>query len=127
MLDELRPRHPDLSPRVRRAPERPITAWRAFNGPERDVIFRQEHESGRLGLSDFTDTNSLRATIAGVTLYRRLYRFRLAFSGFAQAHVVLGGERLRRTCRSACRTRCGRSAPSPESITATACRRRSAA
>jgi hypothetical protein len=35
--------------------ERRILQWRALNGPERDVIFRQEPVSGRLGLSDFTD------------------------------------------------------------------------
>ena len=92
MLEELRRRHPDLNPNIRRTLERRITAWRAFNGPERDVIFRQEHEPGRLGLSDFTDDNSLGITIAGVALDHRLYHFRLAFSGFAHAHIVLGGE-----------------------------------
>lgn len=92
VLEELRRRHPDLNPNIRRTLERRITAWRAFNGPERDVIFRQEHEPGRLGLSDFTDTSGLRITIAGVALDHRLYHFRLAFSGFAHAHVVLGGE-----------------------------------
>jgi hypothetical protein len=92
VLEELRRRHPDLNPNIRRTLERRITAWRAFNGPERDVIFRQEHEPGRLGLSDFTDTSGLRITIAGVALDHRLYHFRLAFSGFTHAHVVLGGE-----------------------------------
>jgi hypothetical protein len=61
-------------------------------GPEQDVIFRQEHEPRRLGLSDFTDTNAFGVTISGVPLEHRLYHFRLAFSGFAHAHVVLGGE-----------------------------------
>jgi len=92
VFDELRRRHPDLNPNIRRTLERRITAWRAFNGPERDVIFRQEHEPGRLGLSDFTDASALGITIAGAALDHRLYHFRLAFSGFAHAHVVLGGE-----------------------------------
>ena len=69
-----------------------MRAWRALAGPEQDVIFRQEHEPGRLGLSDFTDTSALGITIAGVALAHRLYHFRLAFSGFEHAHVVLGGE-----------------------------------
>ena len=56
------------------------------------MIFRQEHEPGRLGLSDFTDTSALGITIAGDALAHRLYHFRLAFSGFEHAHVVLGGE-----------------------------------
>jgi len=45
-----------------------------------------------MGLSDFTDMNGLGVTIAGVPLLHRIYHFRLAFSGFAHAHVVLGGE-----------------------------------
>jgi len=78
--------------RRRRTLERRMRAWRALAGPEQDVIFRQEHEPGRLGLSDFTDTGELGITIAGIVLDHRLYHFRLAFSGFAHAHVVLGGE-----------------------------------
>ncbi len=66
--------------------------WRAQNGPERDVIFRQEHAPGRLGLSDFTGMGEFGITIAGAPLGHRLYRFRLAFSGFEHAHVILGGE-----------------------------------
>jgi hypothetical protein len=92
VLGELRRRHPDLKPNIRRTLERRINAWRALNGPEQDVIFRQEHEPGRLGLSDFTDTSALGITIMGAPLDHRLYHFRLAFSGFEHAHVVLGGE-----------------------------------
>ena len=92
VLDELRRRHPDLNPNIRRTLERRINAWRALNGPEQDVISRQEHEPGRLGLSDFTDTSPLGIAIAGEALDHRLYHFRLAFSGFEHAHVVLGGE-----------------------------------
>jgi hypothetical protein len=55
-------------------------------------MFRQEHPPGRMGLSDFTEMNGLGVTIAGVPLLHRIYHFRLAFSGFAHAHVVLGGE-----------------------------------
>jgi transposase InsO family protein len=92
VLDELRRRHADLNMSIRRTLERRINAWRALNGPEQDVIFRQEHEPGRLGLSDFTDATALRIAIAGQPLDHRLYHFRLAFSGFAHASVVLGGE-----------------------------------
>jgi hypothetical protein len=56
------------------------------------VIFRQIHEPGRMGLSDFTDMAGARVMVAGVPLPHRLYHFRLAFSGFEHAHVVLGGE-----------------------------------
>ena len=103
VLEEIRRRHPEISPGIRRTLERRMRAWRALAGPERDVIFRQEHEPGRLGLSDFTDTSALGIAIVGVALAHRLYHFRLAFSGFEHAHiaredgrpalmVVLGGE-----------------------------------
>lgn len=92
VLDELRRRRPDLNPNIRRTLERRINTWRALNGPEKDVIFRQEHEPGRLGLSDFTDASALGITISGQALEHRLYHFRLAFSGFEHASVVLGGE-----------------------------------
>lgn len=92
IFEEMRRRHPDLLPGVRRTLERRIRTWRAVNGPERDVIFRQEHQPGRLGLSDFTDMGDLAVSIAGEPLSHRLYHFRLAFSGFAHAHVILGGE-----------------------------------
>ena len=92
VLGELRRRHPDLNPNIRRTLERRITAWRALHGPEQDVIFRQAHEPGLLGLSDFTDMSALGISIAGTPLEHRLYHFRLAFSGFEHAHVVLGGE-----------------------------------
>ena len=54
------------------------------------MIFRQVHEPGRMGLSDFTDMAALGVTVAGEPLGHRLYHFRLAFSGFVHAHVVLG-------------------------------------
>src|ERR1700726_1233733 len=92
VLDEIRRRHPQISAGIRRTLERRMRSWRALAGPEQDVIFRQEHEPGRLGLSDFTDTSVLGVTVAGVVLGHRLYHFRLAFSGFEHAHVVLGGE-----------------------------------
>src|SRR5580692_10156258 len=92
VLEEIRRRHPEIAAGIRRTLERRIRTWRALVGPEQDVIFRQEHEPGCLGLSDFTDTSVLGITVAGVVLGHRLYHFRLAFSGFEHAHVILGGE-----------------------------------
>ena len=56
------------------------------------MIFRQVHEPGRMGLSDFTDMGDLGVTVAGAPLDHRLYHFRLVYSGFEHAHVILGGE-----------------------------------
>jgi hypothetical protein len=72
--------------------ERRIRGWRGGDGPEQEVIFRQIHEPGRMGLSDFTDMADLAITVAGEPLDHRLYHFRLVYSGFEHAHVVLGGE-----------------------------------
>ena len=92
IYEEMRLRHPDLDPGIRRTMERRIRAWRAIHGPEQEVIFRQVHEPGRMGLSDFTDMGDLGVSVAGQPLDHRLYHFRLMWSGFEHAHVILGGE-----------------------------------
>src|SRR3546814_10035032 len=48
-----------------------------------------------MGCSDFTEMGDLRpltVTVARMILDHRLYHFRLAYSGFEHAHVILGGE-----------------------------------
>ena len=76
-------------------------AWRVLHGADREVIFRQAHEPDRMSLSDFTDMADAGVTIVGAPFDHRLYNFRLVYSGFEQAHVILGGERLRRRGRGA--------------------------
>ena len=92
IFDELRRRHAELHVGVRRTLERRVRAWRALHGEERDVMFRQVHEAGRMGLSDFTEMGDLAVTVSGLALDHRLYHFRLVCSGFEHAHVILGGE-----------------------------------
>jgi len=92
IFEEMIRRHPELGGGIRRTLERRIRSWRAIHGAEREIIFRQVHEPGRMGLSDFTDMGDAGITIAGAALDHRLYHFRLAYSGFEHAHVVLGGE-----------------------------------
>lgn len=92
LFEEMQRRHPDLPDGVRRTLERRVRNWRALHGPERDVVFRQVHQPGRMGLSDFTEMDGLDVHVAGVPLDHRLYHFRLVFSGFEHAHVILGGE-----------------------------------
>ena len=43
-------------------------------------------------MSDFTDAGGLGVTVAGEPLAHRLHHFRLAFSGWEHAEVVLGRE-----------------------------------
>ena len=94
LLRHLQMTDPDAFPddRVRRTLERRVRDWRALHGPERDVIFRQTPEPGRMALSDFTDTTELGVTVAGQPLAHRLFHFVLAYSGWEHAAVVLGGE-----------------------------------
>jgi len=139
IFDEIRRRHPEIGAGIRRTLERRIRTWRALNGAEQDIIFRQEHPPGRLGLSDFTDMGDRGVSIPtgqarglkahGAPLDHRLYHFRLAFSGWEHVHVVLvglqptdlirGGESFVALPRG-CRTRYGRSAARRCSIAATA-------
>jgi hypothetical protein len=39
--------------------------WRVTCGPAREAMFRQVHQEGDLAASDFTETSTLRVTIAG--------------------------------------------------------------
>src|SRR3546814_11381621 len=55
IFEEMQRRHPELDPGVRRTLERRIRGWRALHGAEQDVIFRQVHAPGRMGISDFTE------------------------------------------------------------------------
>jgi len=77
---------------VRRTLERRVADWRALRGPDKEVFFPQRHEPGRQGLSDFTVADDLGVTIAGEPFPHRLYHFRLAYSGWEHARVILGGE-----------------------------------
>jgi hypothetical protein len=93
VLGELDRRHPDrITPAIRRTLERRMRAWKALNGPEKEVMFPQTHSPGRMGLSDFTDMAELGVHVAGVPLAHRLYHFALVYSGFEHVEVVLGGE-----------------------------------
>ena len=74
IFEEMQRRHPHLSPGARRTLERRIRSWRAEHGADQEVIFRQVHEPGRMGLSDFTDMADLGVTIGGETLDHRLYQ-----------------------------------------------------
>ena len=85
-------RHPKLPRSVRRTLERRVRRWRAVHGPEQEVIFAQSHPPGHMGLSDFTDGTDLGVIVAGEPLAHLLYHFRLPYSGFEHADVVMGGE-----------------------------------
>jgi hypothetical protein len=93
LLEAMQLRHPDRDwDRLRRTLERRVRAWHAEHGPEREVIFRQDHPPGQQGLSDFTDMGDLAVRLGGEPFVHRLYHFVLAYSGWEHAEPVLGGE-----------------------------------
>jgi hypothetical protein len=55
-------------------------------------MFRQQHQPGLRGLSDFTELKGVVVTIAGKLLAHKLYHFRLEWSHWSWTRVVLGGE-----------------------------------
>ena len=94
LLRHLQGLHPLAFPddRIRRTLERRVRQWRALNGPERDIIFRQTPEPGLMAQSDFTHAGELGVSIAGQPLPHLLYHFVLVYSRWEHVAVVLGGE-----------------------------------
>lgn len=93
LLEDLQLRHTDGFPdKVLRSLQRRVQNWKAMYGPEKEVIFRQEHPPGWQGLSDFTSGEKLQITINNKSLEHILYHYRLAYSGWEHAEVILGGE-----------------------------------
>lgn len=93
LLEELQRRHPVRYPdRMLRSLPRRVAHWRATEGPERELIFRQEHPPGLQALSDFTDGSRLGVTLGGAPFPHLLYHFWLAFSGWQYVKAICGGE-----------------------------------
>jgi hypothetical protein len=93
VLEELQRLYPGRLPdRLLRTLQRHMAHWRATEGPERELIFRQEHPPGRQALSDFTHPDGFSVTLAGRPFRHMLYHFWLAFSGWEHARAIQGGE-----------------------------------
>jgi len=93
LLEELQDIRPGEFPSsLLRTLQRRIRRWRAENGPEKEVYFPQKPEPGWQAISDFTVADELNVTIRGKQLDHRLYHFRLPYSGWEAAKVILGGE-----------------------------------
>ncbi len=72
--------------------QRRLAEWKLRHGPVPELIFPQSEEPGRIGYSDFTHASCLSVTIAGQPFAHLLYHFRLGYSGWSYATVVIGGE-----------------------------------
>jgi len=93
LFEDLQDRHPGRFPnKHKRTFQRRVKEWKALHGPDKEVMFRQSKEAGRLGLSDFTELPDIEITLAGQPLEHRLYHFRLPYSGWSFIRVILGGE-----------------------------------
>lgn len=93
ILAKLQIDHPGQCPdSALRTLQRRVRKWRATSGPEKEIIFRQNHPPGWQGMSDFTHANALKVTIQGGPFEHMLYHYRLVYSKWESVSVVLGGE-----------------------------------
>ena len=93
LFEDLQKRYPGKYSNSRlRTFQRRVKEWKALHGPSKNVMFLQRHDPGRMGLSDFTILKNVEITINKEALNHRLYHFRLAFSGWCDVKVILGGE-----------------------------------
>lgn len=77
--------------RVLRTLQRRVKHWKATQGPDKVVIFRQSVPAGQQALSDFSHP-ATPITIQGEVFTHLLYQFRFAYSGWRYVQIVLGGE-----------------------------------
>ena len=68
--------------------QRRMRDWRAVHGPEREVMFAQEHVAGREGAFDFTNANELEVTLNGEPFEHLLFEFVLSFSGWTYTQLA---------------------------------------
>ena len=81
LFEDLQRRFPGRFPDSQlRTLQRRIKAWRATEGPPKEVFFDQIHSPGELGASDFTCMNDLQVTLAGQPFDHLVYHFVLTYS-----------------------------------------------
>ena len=74
-------RHPGrYRPTQVRTLQRHIQQWRVLHGPDREVMFAQQHFPGERGQSDFTHMEDVGVTLAGVPFPHLLHHFVLTYS-----------------------------------------------
>ena len=93
ILGDLQRRHPGKYPdTILRTLQRRVRNWKAISGPEKEIIFRQNHPPGWQGISDFTHGDKLEVTIQNQKLDHIFYHYRLVYSRWESVAVILGGE-----------------------------------
>lgn len=91
LLDELQRRYPGRYHTSQlRTLQRRVRDWRALYGPDKEVMFPQEHPPGREGAFDFTHCSELGVTVCGQPLAHLLFVFRLSASGWTWVELAFG-------------------------------------
>jgi hypothetical protein len=88
LFEDLQRRSPGRFPDGQlRTLQRKIKAWRATDGPAKEVFFDQVHTPGALCASDFTSMNDLHVTLAGQPFDHLVYHFVLTYSNWETGTV----------------------------------------
>jgi hypothetical protein len=88
LFEDLQRRFPGRFPDIQlRTLQRKIKAWRAVEGPPKEVFFDQTHQPGQLAASDFTHMEDLHITLAGQPFDHMVYHFVLTYSNWEAATV----------------------------------------
>jgi len=88
LFEDLQRRYPGRYPDGQlRTLQRRIKAWRALEGPPKEVFFPQVHKPGELCESDFTRMGSLGVTIQGQPFDHMFYHFVLPYSNWETGTV----------------------------------------
>jgi hypothetical protein len=89
LLAELGKRRPgNFSEGQLRTLQRRVRDWRALHGPDREVMFPQEHVPGREAAFDFTHGKELGVTICGEPFDHLLFELVLSYSGWTWSCVA---------------------------------------
>ncbi len=91
ILQVLQQKYPDKYPnQTLRTLQKKVKKWKALFGPEKEVMFLQEHKPGEMGISDFTHPDKIKVTIKGEPLEHIFFHFRMVYSGFNYVQVFRG-------------------------------------
>jgi hypothetical protein len=67
--------------------QRRLQRWRALNGPDKEVMFKQQPVPGKQSQSDWTNCDALHVTIGGHPFPHMLFHFMLVYSRWETAHI----------------------------------------
>jgi len=88
LFEDLQRRFPGRFPDIQlRTLQRKIRAWKAAEGPPKEVYFDQIHRPGQLCASDFTHMRDLRVTLASQPFDHMIYHFVLTYSNWESATI----------------------------------------